>query len=171
MRGATGCDREEWFTLLDEWGAAGRPYREIAAWLTGERHVSRWWAQKLIVEFEQDRGLRAPGARRDGTYAVTAGKTIAAPTDRLFASFVDTAVRERWLPGAVVAPRTADPGRSARFTWEGGPTRLSVGFSDKGGGKTTVHVEHERLPDAESAKDAKAYWRERLAVLKAVLEN
>ena len=32
-------------------------------------------------------------------------------------------------------------------------------------------MEHERLPDAPAAEKAKAYWRERLAVLKTVLED
>jgi hypothetical protein len=32
-------------------------------------------------------------------------------------------------------------------------------------------VEHERLPDARAAEEAKAYWRERLDVLKTVLEG
>jgi hypothetical protein len=54
--------REEWFAVLDQWGAAGRPYREIASWLTGEHGLSAWWAQKLIVEYEQARGIRGQGA-------------------------------------------------------------------------------------------------------------
>ncbi|MGH8575878.1 MAG: DUF4287 domain-containing protein [Gammaproteobacteria bacterium] len=59
---ATGRGRDEWFTVLDTWGAPGRPYREIAEWLTGEHGISSWWAQKLIVEYQQACGLRAPGA-------------------------------------------------------------------------------------------------------------
>src|SRR5687768_10137378 len=30
LRRSTGRDRGEWFAVLDEWGAGGRPYREIA---------------------------------------------------------------------------------------------------------------------------------------------
>ena len=63
---ATGRDRDEWFGVLDDWGAAGRPYREISRWLTGEHGMSSWWAQKLIVEYEEARGLRKPGVRPDG---------------------------------------------------------------------------------------------------------
>ena len=63
---ATGREREEWFGLLDEWGAPGRGFREISGWLVDEHGLSRWWAQKLIVEYEQARGLRPPGVRPDG---------------------------------------------------------------------------------------------------------
>jgi hypothetical protein len=167
---ATGREREEWFALLDDWGAAGRAYREIADWLTSEHDLSRWWAQKLIVEYQQARGLRPPGVRPDRTFTVTASKTVGVPLERLFKAFVDPKVRRRWLPGAVMRKRAARPGHSARFDWEGGASRVSVGFTAQGKAKSQAGVQHERLPDAKSAEEAKAYWRERLAALKALLE-
>lgn len=48
VRRATGRNRDEWFALLDAWGAAGRQYREIASWLMGEHDVSRWWARNIV---------------------------------------------------------------------------------------------------------------------------
>ncbi len=89
LRRSTGRDRGEWFAVLDEWGAGGRPYRDIADWLMGEHGISAWWAQKLIVEYEEARGLRDAGVRPDGTFAGGASKTIAVPVQRLFDAFVD----------------------------------------------------------------------------------
>jgi hypothetical protein len=171
MRRATGRDRGGWFAVLDAWGAAGRPYREIAAWLTGEHGVSSWWAQKLIVEYEQARGLRAAGVRPDGTFTVGASKTVAVPAERLYAAFVDSEVRELWLPGVAMRERTSQPGRSARFDWDDGATRVNVSVAAAGEARSQAAVEHERLPDARAAEEAKAYWRERLDVLKTVLEG
>jgi uncharacterized protein YndB with AHSA1/START domain len=171
LRRATGRDRPEWFALLDAWGAGGRSYREIADWLTAKHDLSDWWAQKLIVEYEEARGLRAPGVRRDGTFEVGASKTVAVPVDRLRAAFVDARLRERWLPGAVMRKASSQPGRSARFDWEEGPSRLEVGFTAKGAAKTEVALQHKRLPDASSAEQMKAFWRERLVALKALLEG
>lgn len=171
MRRATGRDRPEWFALLDAWGAAGRPYREIADWLTGKHDLSDWWAQKLIVEYEQARGLRAPGVRRDGTFEVGASKTVAVPVDRLIAAFVDARLRKRWLPGAAMRKSQSEPGRSARFDWEEGPSRVEIGFTARGAAKSEVALQHKRLPDARSAEEMKAYWREHLADLKALLER
>ena len=171
MRRGTGRDRHEWFAVLDDWGAAGRPYREIADWLTGHHGISAWWAQKLIVEYEQARGLRAPGVRAGGTFTVGASKTIRVPAAQVFAAFVDPEQRERWLPGVELRERTSRPGRSARFDWDDGATRLNVTFADDGGSKSQVAVEHERLPDPETADQMKAYWRERLTVLKTMLEG
>jgi hypothetical protein len=96
---------------------------------------------------------------------------VAVPLERLFEAFVDARLRKRWLPGARMRKRTARLGRSARFDWEDGATRINVGFIGKGKGKSQVAVEHELLPDATAAEKAKAYWRERLAELKNMLEK
>lgn len=170
VKAATGRERDEWFTLLDAWGAPDRPYREIAAWLGTDHAVTRWWAQKLVVEYEQERGLRAPGVRPDGTFTVTASKTVAVPVARLFEAFVDEQLRERWLPGVELSERTTQQGRSARFD-VGDASRVNVTFTATGEGKSQAAVEHERLPDVAAAEQAKAAWRERLTALKDLLEG
>lgn len=171
VRRATGRDYGEWFAVLDRWGAPGRPFREIADWLEGEHDVSSWWAQKLIVEYEQARGLRPPGVRPDGTFTVGTSKTVGAPVERLYDAVVDPEQRERWLPGAVMRERTSRPGRSARFEWADDGTRVNVTFEGKGHTKSQLALEHERLPDPERAQRVKAFWRERLTALKAELEG
>jgi len=171
VRRATGRERDEWFALLDEWDAAGRSYREIADWLTGKHEISKWWAQKLIVEYEEARGLRPPGIRPDGTFEVSATKTMAVPVESVFDAFVDTHQRNKWLANAEMSLRTSQPGRSARFDWEDGSTRVNVSFIDKGPSKSTVAVAHEGLADAGDAETMKATWKERLTELKSFLES
>ena len=170
VRGATGHEWNEWFALLDKWGAAEREHKAIATWLRTDHDVPGWWAQGITVEYERARGLRAPGSGRDGLYSVGATRTIAVPVNRLYAAFVEPSLREAWLPGERVRERTALPHRTARFDWEDGATRLVVGFTEKGEAKSQVALSHERVPDAEVAKELKAFWRERLGVLKAMLE-
>jgi hypothetical protein len=171
VRKATGRAREEWFALLDGWGAAGREYREIADWLTGTQGLSNWWAQKLIVEYEQARGLRPPGIRPDGTFEVSASKTVAVSDATLVEAFLDPARRERWLPGSAMRQHGSDTGRSLRFDWEDGTSRVIVNVTAAGETKSQVVVLHQRLPDAGSAGEMKTYWRERLAALKTLLES
>lgn len=167
----TGRSREEWFALLDERDAARRGYQDSAAWLTGEHGLSRWWAQKLVVEYEQARGVRAPGVRRDGTFTVTASKTVAAPAARAYAAFADGRRRKSWLADGAMSLRTGEPVRSARFDWDGGTSRVTVTFAPKGSSKTSVAVAHERISDEKTAQDLKAAWKERLGVLAAYLED
>lgn len=171
LRRSTGRDRGEWFAMLDDRGAAGRAYGEIADWLTGEHGVSSWWAQKLIVEYEQARGLRDAGVRPDGTFAGGASKTVAVPVQNLYDAVVDANLRKRWLPGVVLHERMSQPGRSARFDWDNGASRVNVTFNALDDGKSQVAVEHDHLPDARAAAERKAYWRERLTALKSLLES
>jgi uncharacterized protein YndB with AHSA1/START domain len=171
VRGATGRAYEEWFALLDAWDARGRRHGEIAAWLTGEHGVDNWWSQTITVEYERARGLRPPGGGRDGRFTVSASKTVAVPVERLFEAFVDEELRERWLPGGELRERTSQPGRSARFDWKDGATRVNVGFTAKDEGRSQVALAHERLPDSEAAGEARAFWRARMAALKELLEG
>jgi len=49
--------------------------------------------------------------------------------------------------------------------------RVNVTFLAKDESRSTVALEHRRLPDAREADRMKAYWRQRLAALKEVLER
>jgi uncharacterized protein YndB with AHSA1/START domain len=171
IRANTGRTWDEWFALLDEWGGAERPHPEIARWLNQEHGVDGWWAQGVTVAYEQARGLRAPGQRRGGLFEAGASKTVAVPVDRLYEAFADPALRERWLPGVTFEVRTAHPGKSIRANWDDGSTRLVIAFTARGDAKSQVALVHERVPDAETAERLKAFWRERVAVLKQVLET
>ena len=168
VRERTGRTWNEWFTVLDASGAAEREHKEIATWLIAEQGVPGWWAQGITVEYEKARGLRPAGGDRDGTLNVSASKTVAVSVERLYEAFTDI---EQWAPGAPLRERTATPSRGARYDWGEGSTRVVVGFTAKGDGKSTVAISHERLPDADSADSMRGYWRERLAVLKSVLET
>jgi hypothetical protein len=170
IRSRTGRGWEEWFDLLDEWGAVERPHREIARWLASEHGIDGWSAQSVTVSFERARALRAVGERADG-FSVTAQKTVAVPVDRLYEAFVDESLRKRWLPDGELRERTATKPKSARFDWGDGQTRVIVGFTAKGEAKSTAALEHERLADAEEAERMKAFWRERVAALKELLER
>jgi uncharacterized protein YndB with AHSA1/START domain len=172
IRQRTGRGWEEWFDLLDEWGAADRPHREIARHVASELGIDplAWNAQAITVGYERARGRRAVGERTDG-FTVTASKTVAVPVDRLFDAFVDESVRARWLPDAELRERTATKPRSARFDWGEGPSRVTVTFAAKGDGRSTAALEHARLADGEEAERMKAFWRDRVATLKEVLER
>jgi Domain of unknown function (DUF4287) len=64
----TGKRWDEWFAVLDRWGAAQRPHAEIARWVGEEHGVGGWWAQGVTVAYEQARG--AAGARAAARRAV-----------------------------------------------------------------------------------------------------
>lgn len=171
VRERTGRGWDEWFVLLDAWGATGRTHAEIARWLVDTHEVAGWWAQSLTVGYEQARGLRAPGQRRGGDFSAAGSRTVAVPVQRLFDAFADDALRRRWLPDTAVRVRTATAPRTFRADWGDGSTRLVVGFAAVDATKSRVSVQHERLSGAAQAAELKAYWRDRLAALKHLLED
>jgi hypothetical protein len=172
IRARTGRGWEEWFDLLDEWGAAERTHRETARWVAAQQdaHPLAWNVQAVVGSYERTRGLRARGEHADG-FAITASKTVAVPVERLFDAFVDASLRGRWLPDAQLRERVATRPRSARFDWGDGTSRVHVTFAAKGEDRSVAALQHVRLADAGEADRMKAYWRERVASLKAELER
>ena len=170
IRRRTGRGWEEWFDLLDAWGGTERTHPEIARWLADEQGVDGWSAQSVTVAYERARGGRAVGQHADG-FAITASKTVAVPVERLHRAFLDESLRAEWLPDDELSLRTASEPKSARFDWGDGRSRVIVGFERKGDAKSTVALAHERLADGEEAERMKAFWRERVAALKELLEE
>ncbi|MGZ8581285.1 MAG: hypothetical protein ACXWW9_08385 [Actinomycetota bacterium] len=172
IRQRTGRGWEEWFDLLDEWGAADKPHREIARWVADQLGVEplAWNAQAITGSYERARGGRAVGQHEDG-FRVSASKMVAVPVERLFDAFVEPAKRMRWLPDGELRKRTATKPKSARFDWGNDGQRVHVTFAAKGGDRSTMTLSHERLADAAERDRMKVYWRERTAALKQELER
>lgn len=172
IRRRTGRGWEEWFDVLDDWGAPRRSHREIARWIAEQQGIEplAWNAQAVANSYERARGLRAVGEHADG-FRITVTRTVAVPAQRLYDAFVDEALRARWLSDGQLRLRTGSAPKSARFDWADGATRVHVTLDAKGPEKTTVSLEHLRLADAKEAENVKAQWRERLAALRALLEQ
>jgi uncharacterized protein YndB with AHSA1/START domain len=101
---------------------------------------------------------------------VSGSKTVAASLEKLWNAWVDDAIRARWLPAAPFTVRKATHEKSLRITWPDG-TDLQVLFYAKGSGKSMVTLDHGRLEDAAAVERRRAFWRDHLARLKALLEG
>ena len=172
IRQRTGRGWEEWFEVLDEWGAADRSHRETARWLAEQQdlHPLAWNVQAIAASYERARGLREPGEKDDG-YAITASRTVGVPVGRLYDAVVDESLRGGWLPDGRLSLRTATKPKSARFDWGDGQTRVNIAFLAKGEDRSTIAVEHRRMASADEAQQMKSYWRARIAALKGELEK
>ena len=164
IRERTGRGWEEWFDVLDAWGALGMKHRDIARRVATELEIDplAWNAQAITASYERTRGLRVAGQKEDG-FSITASKTIGVPIERLYDAFFATAddrLRER----TVTRPL------SARFDWGDDGSRVHVTFDASGESKSRIVVEHARLADADEAERMKTFWRERLTELKGRLD-
>jgi hypothetical protein len=173
VRRATGKGWDDWFRLLDAWGAVDRPHGEIARYLMEEHGVPGWWAQSVTVGYERARGLRAVH-QGSGGFQVGVSKTVGVPVERLYRAFVQPRGKNRWIEPGTLTRRTSRPPSTARFgtarfDFRDGSSRVVAGFEAKGESKSTVSIQHERLPNREAVEELRAFWRERLARLASSL--
>ncbi|QDW61616.1 hypothetical protein [Oerskovia sp. KBS0722] len=187
---ATGQPRAAWFKILDAQGATGWDHTRIASWLVEEQGIDGWWAQSLTVAYEQERGLRLPGQRADGTFDVSVTKTVAATPAAVYALVSDDVARAAWLGPALaevgvtgdldVVGQTID--RSVRLRWPtdavggaaGRARRVLLAFDAApagvaGGHRTRVAVSYSGVPTAAELAPLKAFWKGRLDALTTLL--
>ena len=174
IRERTGMGWEEWFELLDQWGAEQLAHTEIARRVAELRGtpILGWDAQAVATSFERSRGMRAVGERcgPDG-FVASASKTIAAPAGEIFDAVVDPSQRAGWLPGLVLVERSVTKPKSARFDVDDGRTRLLVTVTPKAAAKATIAAEQSRLAGPEELEQQRGFWRAALVVLKDDLER
>jgi hypothetical protein len=164
----TGCTWEKWVKSLDYHGAERMSHRDIAKLVSEKYKVPSWWTQTVTVGYERIKGLRARGQRRDGTFEAGKSRTFNVPVQTLYDAWADARTRKRWLDGAEIKIRTATSPKSLRITWSDGNI-IAVGFYPKGPDKSSVAVQHPKLPDRATADSLKKYWSERLDDLGRVL--
>jgi hypothetical protein len=164
----TGCTWEKWVKSLDYHGAEKMSHRDIAKLVSEKYKVPSWWTQTVTVGYERIKGLRARGQRRDGTFEAGKSRTFNVPVQTLYDAWADARTRKRWLDGAEIKIRTATSPKSLRITWSDGNI-IAVGFYPKGPDKSSVAVQHPKLPDRATADSLKKYWSERLDDLGRVL--
>ena len=163
----TGCSWDRWVKALDHHGADKMPHGEIAALVKKTYKTGDWWSQTVTVGYERIKGLRARGQRRDGTFEASKSRTFDVPVRTLFEAWADDTTRRRWLNGAAVRIRTATEPKSMRLDWN--DSIVAVGFAPKGSSRSSVAVQHTKLPDRETANELKDYWSARFDALGDVL--
>jgi len=168
VRSRTGRGWKEWTELFDSVEAWRLPHSEMVAFLAEDAGLTGWWAQMVTTGYERIRGLREIGQRVDGTYETSKSKTFPIPVAELYAAFDDPDLRARWLPGAELEVRTATPEKIMRITWEDGSS-VAAYFTAKGESKSTVTIQHEKLPDSDAREAMRAFWGKRLDALADVL--
>lgn len=164
LREKTGKGWREWFRLLDTWGARERKHGEIASHLMDEYDVPGWWAQTITVGYERSRGLRAKHQTLGGSFQVSVSKTFPIGAGKLFTAFTEASQRNKWMDRGMLRVRTTQKNKTARFDSSDG-TRVVAFFDPKDRTKTTVTVQHEKLPDAAAVEEMRGFWKERLARL------
>jgi len=168
IRARTGKTYSKWFAILDASGAQKMAHKEIAAILHSRYQLGSWWAQKITIMFEHERGLRQKHETQSG-YQITVSRTFLFPAGKLFKMWHNTKTRSKWLIDDAFTIRTAAANKTLRGLWNNGKTRVDVGFYPKGQSKCQVVVRHTKLGSSAEASRTKKFWSEALDRLKNAL--
>lgn len=169
VRQNTGQGWREWLRILDAWGAKERKHGDVAAYLMQQHSVPGWWAQAITNGYERSRGIRAKYQTLGGTFQVSVSKTFPLGVGKLFKAFAEAPQRNKWLERGMLKVRSTRKNLSVRFDFRDGTSRVVAYFDPKARNKTTVTVQHERLPDAEAVEDTRGMWKEHLNRLAKLL--
>ena len=162
----TGKTWAAWVRVLDGAHAAEKTHREITDYVSSLGTPS-WWTQMVTVGYERIRGLRDKGQRRGGSYEAGKSRTFPVPVETLYNAFANGRKRARWLPVKITV-RTATPQKTMRVTWSD-KTDVHFNFLSKGDQKSTITVQHQKLPDKAAIAAMKQWWSERLDALSELL--
>ncbi|WIB76852.1 hypothetical protein DEJ28_14510 [Curtobacterium sp. MCPF17_002] len=160
---ATGRSPDDWYERMDAVSGRTIGHAAIAAWLI-EQGVEPWWAQGVTIGYEQARGLRIPGQRSDGSFAVSASRQV--PGER--EAVLDVIVPQCTAAFGFAPTSESRGGKrpSARWTF---PDRESVLLNTEDGSRADtvrISVQRERLTGPERMSDAKAELQGLLAGLR-----
>lgn len=153
MREATGRAPEAWFTILDSHGAKEWTHTVIARWLFDNfDSLDGWWSQAVTVRYEQSRGMRQPGQQADGTYSVSATKTIPLDSHAALDAAID--IVSAHLGAAPDSDNRAARYITARWALDGRESMLASAAPDTDG-RTPLTLTHSRIEDPAALAVAK----------------
>ena len=95
IKKGSGKTWDEWFAILDRWGATERTHGEIARYVQEKHDTSGWWAQTVAVGYERGRGMRRVHQGADGSINVSVSKTFPVGAPELYEEFTNTRKRNR----------------------------------------------------------------------------
>ena len=169
---ATGTSWPDWRRIMTDGGAADAGHAglaRIALAAMGERvEYPGWWAQSVAVAYEQDTGRRVKGQVADGTFEVSATRTLPGTMDEVFESWLAHAQRLTEIGGTQIADGPRETGTAKRRHWRidlADGTRAAVSAEGKGEGKAFLTATHTKLPSAEQRERWRAVWKDLLAEL------
>ncbi len=171
IRRGSGKSWDEWLAILDAWNAHAKTHAEIARHLATAHGVGDWWAQAVTVGYERARGLRVRHERASGHFDSSTTRTFPVPVATLYRAVVDASLRDRWLEPGTLSLRTATESKSARFDMPSDSSKVNINFWPKGDAKSSIQLQHEKLPTAGSVTNSKVFWKERLTRLPSLLET
>jgi hypothetical protein len=181
VKKATGKSWKEWFKILDSAKASKLPHKEIVLWLhekdlvkkgkdwpTGRSFNAGWWAQSIVVGYEEKIGRRVFGAKTAGNYTVTIGKSLDGSINDALKKWEGLVKGKKEFNKVKV---TGDSRISSTKDWrywkvdmeDGG--KVMAGSGPKGDKQSAFSVTMDKLKGEREVEEWRKYWKEFLEKL------
>jgi len=162
---ATGKSWNEWRAILDEWGATDADHPRIATYLAEHHGLDGWWSQSVTIGYERITGRRLPNQMSDGTFTAIKNRTMHGSAADLRSLLDDDQTRLELFGGRATQALSRPGVKTPRFAV--GPGIAKVTITDKGDGRMTIGVEHEKLPTADDVAEWKFFWTDWLDAIES----
>ena len=165
IESATGRTWEHWVAYLDSSGAREMTHQEIVA-LAEANGAPSWWRQMITVTYEQHIGRRLPGQREDGSFSISASRTIPEHLDDALGRWCAAVGTPASIGGVEIE---SGPETSATERWRywrcalADGSRVNVNISMKTPDKAVISVQHEQLASEDLGEHWRTLWK---AILK-----
>lgn len=160
---ATGKGWEEWREILDIEPGPTANHSQIVEHLATSHKVDGWWAQAVAVGYERIAGIRLPHQKADGTFTAGKSRTLDIDGESLREMLFDSEARADLFPGFETELRSRPTTRAPRIAIGPGVALFSIEPKDKV--RSTVTINHEKLPTVQAVDEWKAFWAEWLEAL------
>ncbi len=152
----TGRSWAGWCDLIDSFAIEPWDHATAAARLEAEQPINGWWAQTITVGYERITGRRLPHQMADGTFTVNKSSTVTADADELRGLLLDGRHRRDLFPDQATELRSKPTAKAIRLGV--GPGVATIGLAPKPDGRTTITVQHQKLPTFDDVERWKYWW-------------
>lgn len=169
VKRATGKSWDQWFKILDSAESSKKPHKDIVLWIMDQGLlISGWWAQSVVVGYEEKIGRRVFGAKTAGNYTVTVGKSIDGSVDDVLKKWESLVKGKKKFNKVKV---TGDSRISSTKDWRywkadfADGAKLSVNIGPKNDTQSSLSVTLDKLKGEKEVEERRRYWKEFLEKL------
>ncbi len=188
VKKATGKSWSEWFEILDTEKIKDLPHKDIVKMLHEKKLVKKgkdwpparspalpagrfnagWWAQSIVVGYEEKIGRRVFGAKTAGNYTVTVGKSMDGTPDGVFKKWENLVKDKKEFNNVKFEGETRTSSTKDWRYWkvdlsDGG--KLMVGIGPKEDKRSSFSVTMDKLKGEKEVEEWRQYWKEFLEKL------
>ncbi len=179
VKKATGKNWEEWFKILASIKASKMPHKDIVLWImdkgliksgwpAGRSFNEGWWAQSLVVGYEEKIGRRVWGQKTTGNYEVSIGKSLDGTPDEAFKTWENLVKNKKEFNKVKIK---GDFRTSITKEWRywkvdlANGSRVYANIGPKGDNQSSLSITLDKLKDKKAVESWRKYWKELLRKL------